>query len=490
MKLLKPSVVFLALLFVQTECIRNGDTYSADKVEIDVSGYKLIEDIIDIILIIAAQAIKLLNVYKTDIERELVKIEKTAIDNLWDVVVDLLNEIEKDLNATYKAPIDCIKQHGSSLTGTVLNLTDQMTTCQIQVLTMRINVTLPILTHIYDTVEQLQSLTINVKKCGDAENVTACGNEISDRMVEAVTILLNELPEDIEEAGKLLADADIFAETCGQDATEQLEKNLDKVTSEISQWVSLLVMQVCSSTSRAIKDDDKDTGKADDDYFNIVLTALHLLEEVTEGVTKVALITLSSLKSTVKSLENFVVEFAKYEINQLGDNLFGQLDKLKKNASVVVDIISCTEDREADIKALLLVFLNKTGDCAVNRIDDVLDVLITVGEDIQNINDEVKNISSELDNCEEDSTASKCLLKLIESIEKATKELPAKISDDVEQAKKMVDELINYLYECEHDNYNKLEIEAQEIYIGIVECVEKQNITSQHRLLAYLHDVE
>lgn len=63
---------------------------------------------------------------------------------------------------------------------------------------------------------------------------------------------------------------------------------------------------------------------------------------------------------------------------------------------------------------------------------------------------------------------------MIEEIENAAAVIPGKVSEDEKLAKKRVDELVNYLFECEHDNVNELEMKSQEIFNGIVECVEEK----------------
>lgn len=77
-----------------------------------------------------------------------------------------------------------------------------------------------------------------------------------------------------------------------------------------------------------------------------------------------------------------------------------------------MDIIDCTEGREQDLKDLLVTFLNKTGDCAVNRINEVLDSFATVVVDIRNINEEIKTITVKLDECGTDANPTACVIEV------------------------------------------------------------------------------
>lgn len=220
------------------------------------------------------------------------------------------------------------------------------------------------------------------------------------------------------------------------------------------------------------------------DIIDIAKAALKALEKIVDGISSFSLVTLDTLESVIKTLETLVLKFAKVEIDQIGNQIFAKLDELKKGANIIaVDIIDCTEDREEDLKQLLVTFLNDTGKCAVDRVNEVLDSLAVVVKDIKSINEEVKNITAELEDCEKASNTTACVIKVIEDIEKAATDIPPEVTEDINKAKKKVNELENYLFECEHDTINQLEITSQEIYNGIVECVEGKLI---HPSVTYL----
>ncbi|XP_018573111.1 uncharacterized protein LOC108912357 [Anoplophora glabripennis] len=218
--------------------------------------------------------------------------------------------------------------------------------------------------------------------------------------------------------------------------------------------------------------------------IDIAEIALKALEKIVDTLTNVSFTTLKTLESTIRSTERLILKFAKFEIDELSDEIFQKLDEIKKEANIIaVDIIDCTEDREQDLKDMLANFLNRTGDCAVNRVNEVLDSLGIVVMDIHNVNDEVKNITVQLENCENDSNAVACIIEVIKIIQKEATEVPAKLREDVDEAEKKVNELIDYLFECEHDNINELEMVVQEIYNGIVECVQGKILTPDVILL-------
>lgn len=215
--------------------------------------------------------------------------------------------------------------------------------------------------------------------------------------------------------------------------------------------------------------DDKIKGS----FIDFAKAALKVLEEIVDSLTNVSLEALKTLESTLKSAETLILKIAEFEVNELGDEIFQKLDEIKKEANVfVVDILNCTEDREQDLKDLLAGLLNKTGDCVVMRADEVLDSLETVVVDIRNVSEDVKNITAQLEDCEKESDATACIIEVIKTIQKETSEIPAKLSKDVAEAEEKVNDLIDYLFECEHDNINELEMKSQEIYNGIVECIE------------------
>lgn len=59
-----------------------------------------------------------------------------------------------------------------------------------------------------------------------------------------------------------------------------------------------------------------------------------------------------------------------------------------------------------------MIFVNKTGDCAVERIDEVLDSVAAVVLDIQNISEEIQSISVKLEECQTDANATACVIKV------------------------------------------------------------------------------
>ncbi|KAJ8960643.1 hypothetical protein NQ318_013935 [Aromia moschata] len=211
-----------------------------------------------------------------------------------------------------------------------------------------------------------------------------------------------------------------------------------------------------------------DTGAAD---------ALKDLEKIISAVTEIALVAIRGLESSLKIIQQFAVKVAKDLIDTVGDDIFKKLDELKKDAlSFGVDIIDCTEDREEDIKQLLVVFLNKTADCAIDRVNEVIESMADIVLDVQNANEELKNLTQRLDDCAK--TDIECIEEVLKEIGNTALEIPDKVKEDIKKTQQKMDELVDYLFECEHDNYNQLQITSQEIFNGIVECVEhKMNIT-------------
>ncbi|KAJ8921551.1 hypothetical protein NQ315_003171 [Exocentrus adspersus] len=238
MKFLKRSFVLLALLYAQIECIKadDGDN-SGEIVVINTSAIKIIEAVVDITVNFISKGIMWLNSESSDIPRILANAEKVVIDALWDTIVDELNELQEGLSDDKKAAVECIKENGSNLTETALNFTYQIVTCGIQVSIFKANLAMPLLGDIGKTNDQLKSLTKELDKCQDVEDVKVCADKISDEILEEFKNLWTKLQEDIAIARQLSESFDKTAEACQQEASDELEKKITNVISDISQCV-------------------------------------------------------------------------------------------------------------------------------------------------------------------------------------------------------------------------------------------------------------
>ncbi|KAJ8985321.1 hypothetical protein NQ317_008351 [Molorchus minor] len=144
--------------------------------------------------------------------------------------------------------------------------------------------------------------------------------------------------------------------------------------------------------------------------------------------------TVESLQNALQDVQVVIAANVKVVVDELGDEIFDHLAEIKKEASAIgVNIINCTEDREKDIKQLFVDFYNKTTECAVERIDEVLDSFRAILNDIQKGNSEFKNLTQRMDDCGKDVA---CMEQVIQEIAKVIQEMPNTVMGDIKKANK------------------------------------------------------
>ncbi|KAJ8921553.1 hypothetical protein NQ315_003173 [Exocentrus adspersus] len=224
--------VFLVFFMYQTDCIKSDDGDGGNIVVINTSLVKIIETVVDMTVnfIIKEDTIH-------SIQTVIGKVEKLLINTLWESVVDELNELEVGFNDTNKAAIECIKEQGSNLAGTLWQYMYQLAGCNVEGSIIKTNIVLPMLVDISATNEDMKSLTKEMDVCVHAPDVQLCADFISGKMLEALQSLWTTLQEDIDTALKRVENYDNTIEVCKRNSEDDFKNEIAQVKSKISKCI-------------------------------------------------------------------------------------------------------------------------------------------------------------------------------------------------------------------------------------------------------------
>ncbi|KAJ8921550.1 hypothetical protein NQ315_003170 [Exocentrus adspersus] len=244
MKIQKFSFVFLAFLMVhQIDCKKGDDT--GDIVVIQTEGLKIVEAVVDVVTKFLSKSIEAVTEAEPTVRSVIRNVQKYFINTLWDITVDQLNEFE-GLSENKKHAIECIKLQGPNLTGTVLNFTSDWSNWKVKgwVLSAINLESLVNLTQV--TNEEMKSLTKELDECVNAEDVQACSDEVSSKLLDVLKIFAYDIQVEANKTTQIIQKIGNFTELMQQDSWYIFKGRFQIVSNAISKCI-----EKNSSTTKA-----------------------------------------------------------------------------------------------------------------------------------------------------------------------------------------------------------------------------------------------
>ncbi|KAJ8918068.1 hypothetical protein NQ315_011525 [Exocentrus adspersus] len=211
---------------------------------------------------------------------------------------------------------------------------------------------------------------------------------------------------------------------------------------------------------------------------NEVKDLLKKLQEVVNGYLVEANNTLNAAEAKVNEAAASVESKAEAAMKSTEDKFKEELDELKKKASDAgVNIDECLGKNEEDLVNMPNQLSNDMVHCVSDRIIEGISYAQDVLNKIQATVNEVANMEQEIKDCGGGLKSVKCLAKLAIKIEEDIVALPKQITDDVDKAVSLIEEIDTRIEDCASDKVDKLESDGGKLLLTISECVAKKLIT-------------
>lgn len=211
---------------------------------------------------------------------------------------------------------------------------------------------------------------------------------------------------------------------------------------------------------------------------NEVQDLLEKLKKVANEYLEGANATLIAAEVKVNETAAAVEGQAEAAMKSTEDKFREELDALKKKAADAgVNIDECLGANEDKLVNMPNELSNDMVHCVSDRIIEGISYAQDALNNIQLVVNEITDIEQEIKDCGHGLSSVKCLAKLAIKIEEDIVSLPKKITDDVDKAESLIEEIDTRIEDCASGKVDELESEGGKLLLTISECVAKKIIT-------------